>query len=127
MPAPTIHLRPKREPRRSKKGSSVHSSPAPPKAASPTSSPSRNQSFAGISFSVWNMNRKYHSGLMPAGAGAKASAFSPSSQGARAASAPSTPSATYQAIISRRKKLGKKDMSRRAGGSAFHSASIAGG
>ena len=52
------------------------------------------------------MARKYHSGRMPAGAGANGSAFVPSSHGKNAASAASTASATYHHITSRSTKLG---------------------
>ena len=55
---------------------------------------------AGISFSIWNIARKYHSGRMPAGTDAKASAFVPSSHGENNASAASTASATYHHITS---------------------------
>ena len=54
-----------------------------------------------MSFSVSNMNMKYHSGRMSGGAGANASAFSPSSHGKSAASAASTPSAISQPRTSR--------------------------
>ena len=47
----------------------------------PTTSPSIINIFAGINFKVSNMNIKYHSGLIPVGAEAKASAFNPSSHG----------------------------------------------
>ena len=42
---------------------------------------------AGRYFRTWNIERKYHSGRMPAGAGANGSAFWPSSHGRNAASA----------------------------------------
>ena len=64
--------------------------------------------FAGISFSVWNMNRKYHSGLMPAGAEANGSAFTPRPHGNKAASAPSNPSATYHAINFAQHEVGEE-------------------
>src|SRR3974377_452420 len=73
------------------------------------------------------MKRKYHSGLMPAGAGAKGSAFTPRFHGKIAVSAPSAPNATYQAINSRKAKLGKNFISRLAEGFAAHSASTLGG
>src|SRR6516162_11407317 len=73
------------------------------------------------------MKRKYHSGLIPAGAGAKGSALTPRFQGKIAANAPRTPSATYQAISSRSAKLGKNLISRLAEGLAFQSISSLGG
>ncbi len=73
------------------------------------------------------MNRKYHSGRIPAGAGANGSALVPSSQGMSAARPPSTPRATYQAINSRNRKFGKKWISLFSGGNAFHSSSTPGG
>ncbi len=62
------------------------------------------------------MKRKYHSGLMPAGAETNGSALTPRFHGKSAARAPSAPMATYQAIISRSMKLGKNFISRRAAG-----------
>src|SRR5262249_10284633 len=81
----------------------------------------------GISLSVWNMKRKYHSGLIPAGAEEKGSALTPKFHGKIAASAPNTPRATYHAISSRSRKLGKNFISRFAEGLAFHSVSSLGG
>src|SRR5208283_4369127 len=69
----------------------------------------------------------YHSGLIPAGADAKGSAFTPRFHGNSAASAPSVPIATYQAINSRNRKLGKNFISRRNEGFAVHAASTLGG
>ena len=54
------------------------------------------------------MNRKYHSGLMPAGADANGSAFVPSSQGKNAASAARTARPTSHTTPSRSTKLGRK-------------------
>jgi len=65
--------------------------------------------------------------LIPAGAGAKASALVPSPRGERAANAPSTPSAMYQAISSRSRKFGKKCISRDGSGRRVRWASTLGG
>src|ERR1039458_8611893 len=102
----------------SRKGSSSHSNPARLQPSTPSTSPSMIQTLEGNILRVWNMKRKYHSGLMPAGAEMKGSALTPRFQGKMAASAPSTPMATYQAINSRRAKLGKNFISRRAEGVA---------
>src|ERR1035438_3571806 len=127
MESPVIHalLRPALS--LSKKGSSIHNKPARPQARIPSTSPSTNQTLEGMSLRVWNMKRKYHSGLMPAGAEIKGSAFTLRFHGKMAASAPSTPMATYQAIISRSAKFGKNFISRREEGFAAHSASTLGG
>src|SRR5262245_25312027 len=98
------------------KGNRNQTAPATPKASTPRTSPSINHTVDGMTFKVWNMNRKYHSGLIPAGAGTNGSAFTPRFQGKIAARAPSTPRATYQAISSRRTKLGKNFISRKAVG-----------
>ena len=47
----------------------------------PNSSPSIGPTFAGINFNNWNGARKYHSGLMPIGAGPNGSASGPRVQG----------------------------------------------
>src|ERR1700691_1170042 len=104
----------------SKKGSRIHNNPTRPKASTPSTSPSINHTLEGMSLSVWNMKRKYHSGLIPAGADTKGSALTPRFHGKTAANAPSTPKATYQAIISRSMKLGKNFISRLADGFAVH-------
>src|ERR1700693_2311844 len=104
----------------SKKGSRSHNKPIRPKASTPRISPSMNHNLGGISLSVWNMKRKYHSGLIPAGADTKGSALTPRFHGKSAANAPSTPKATYQAINSRSKKLGKNFISRFSDGFAVH-------
>src|SRR5208337_3557809 len=90
----------------SKKGSRSHNRATKLQPRMPNTSPSTNQILEGMSLRVWNMNRKYHSGLIPAGAEMKGSALTPRFQGKMAASAPSTPMATYQAISSRRMKFG---------------------
>ena len=73
------------------------------------------------------MKRKYHSGLIPAGAGTKGSALTPRFQGKTAANAPKSPKAMYQAISSRSMKLGKNFISRFAAGFTVHSTSSLGG
>jgi len=62
-------------------GIKSHITPARPKANIPKTSPSINNMLAGSSFNVSNINIKYHSGLIPIGAEANASAFKPNSQG----------------------------------------------
>src|SRR3989338_8391020 len=47
----------------------------------PSCFPSKDNTMLGINFNVSNINRKYHSGFIPAGAGAKRSAFMPNSFG----------------------------------------------
>src|ERR1035441_3022374 len=97
MESPVIHalLRPALS--FSKNGSSIHSNPTRLQPRMPSTSPSTNQTLDGMSLRVWNMKRKYHSGLIPAGAETKGSAFVLRFHGKKAASAPSTPMATYQA------------------------------
>src|ERR1039458_1476878 len=73
------------------------------------------------------MKRKYHSGLMPAGAATKGSALTPRFHGKTAANAPNTARATYHAIISRSMKLGKNFISRLADGFSVHCTSSLGG
>src|ERR1017187_4671929 len=107
MERPVIHALVRAGLSLSKKGSRSQNIPAREQPRTPRTSPSMIQTFEGMSLRVWNMNRKYHSGLMPAGAEIKGSALTPSSHGKRAARAPSAPMATYQAIISRSMKLGK--------------------
>ena len=79
----------------------------------PTISPSIPRILLGRYFRVWNMNMKYHSGLMPIGAGANGSAFLPSSAGSRAASAASTARADSQPTMSRSRKSGTNGIVRR--------------
>ena len=67
--------------RLSQKGTMNHRKIPIPNAAIPTNSPERNRIFAGSNFNTWNMNIKYHSGLIPTGAEANWSALLPSSQG----------------------------------------------
>ena len=64
----------------------------------------------GSCFRAWNMKRKYHSGLIPAGAEPKGSAFCPSSQGNKAARAARMARARYQPTMSRSRKWGTKGM-----------------
>src|SRR6516165_12150847 len=64
---------------RSRRGRNRTAAAINPNADIPSISPSMPRTFAGITFSVSNMNRKYHSGLMPAGAEAKGSALCPGS------------------------------------------------
>ena len=67
--------------RLSQKGTRNQRKIAIPNPAIPANSPVMNRIFAGNNFNTWNMNTKYHSGFIPAGAEANRSAFSPSSQG----------------------------------------------
>src|ERR1039458_7942848 len=127
MESPVIHALLRPALLLSKNGSSIHNKPARLQPRIPRTSPSTNQILEGMSLRVWNMKRKYHSGLIPAGAETKGSAFVLRFHGKKAASAPNTPMATYQAIISRSAKLGKNFISRRAEGFSIHSASIFGG
>src|ERR1035437_3284229 len=124
---PEIQRRVRKGFSRSRNGNSRAAAPTKPKARMPSISPSMPRIFEGIILSVWNMNRKYHSGLMPAGAEPNGSAFTPRLHGNSAASAPSSPSATYHAINSRNTKLGKKRISLLAAGLASHCASTPGG
>src|SRR6266536_6621318 len=109
--SPVIHAFVREDWSLSKKGRRSHNKPTRPKASTPRTSPSMNHALGGMSLSVWNMKRKYHSGLIPAGADTKGSALIPRFHGNSAASAPNTPRATYQAINSRSKKLGKNFIS----------------
>src|SRR5450631_2798942 len=111
----------------SKKGSRSHNRPTRPKASTPRTSPAINHPLDGMSLRGWHMNRKYHSGLIAAGADTHGSALTPRFHGKTAANAPSTPTATYQAIISRSMKLGKNFISRLADGFAVHCTSSVGG
>ena len=60
-----------RERLRSSSGTiSTNTPPSPPSARTPSVSPGMPAILAGRYFSAWNIQRKYHSGRMPAGAGA---------------------------------------------------------
>src|SRR5208337_5223592 len=122
MEMPVTHALAREDLALSKNGRSSQSNPARLQPSTPSTSPSIIQTLEGMSLRVWNMKRKYHSGLMPAGAEMKGSALTPRFHGKSAASAASTPMATYQAISSRSAKLGKNFISRRALGFAAHSA-----
>src|SRR5215471_570776 len=87
-----------------------------PKPRMPSTSPSMKKMCDGMSFRVWNCARKYHSGLMPGGAGANGSAFVPNSHGKNTARQISDPSTKYQHISSRKKKFGKNLISLRSVG-----------
>src|ERR1039458_9537028 len=120
MESPVIHALVREGWSLSKKGSRSHNKPARAQASIPKTSPSTNQTLEGMSLRVWNMKRKYHSGLIPAGAEIKGSAFTLRFHGKKAASAPKTPMATYQAINSRSMKLGKNFISRFWEGFSVH-------
>ena len=70
-----------------------------PRCVIATTSPSMPRMWAGRYLRLWNMNMKYHSGLMPAGADRNGSAFFPSSAGKKAASAARTASAAIRQDI----------------------------
>lgn len=63
-------------------------------------SPLRPRISPGKSFNVWKRNKKYHSGLMFSGAGARRSAFFPISGGRNVARVTMIPRTTSQTIRS---------------------------
>jgi len=70
----------------------------------------------GTYFNVWNMNMKYHSGLMSGVGRGEGIAFSPSSQGKSAASAANTPQRTVQAMkVAQPKSWGRRASAARRG------------
>ncbi len=77
----------------------------------PKSSPSIENIWAGMIFSVVNMNVKYHSGFIPMGVGANGSAFWPISQGKKTHRTPIRARMSIQPRASFRMKLGKKGTS----------------
>src|SRR4030042_5456735 len=79
-----------------------------------TVSPVTNRTFAGKIFSVWKRKRKYHSGLIPSGAGAIRSAALPRVGGRNTAMVTNKPAKHRQRVASRKPKLGHKGIARRA-------------
>lgn len=83
--------------------------------------------FRGDELEGLEHEEKVPLGLDAGGRGDKGIGLDAESPGKMAASAASTPMATYQAMSSRSRKLGRNFISRRAEGLAVHSASTFGG
>ncbi len=94
----------------SQKGTKAQSVIPTPNIMIPKSSPLINSIFPGSNFNIWNIPRKYHSGLIPIGADENGSALFPNSHGKYTASIAKILITINHISSSLKTKFGKKGM-----------------